>query len=147
MSHVHTHRPGLMLLFSLLSFIILCGYLDVSLRGPLLERMPVLDLASYTARYAGIDRKDEDRSVSPADRTFTTGPSSTELTTNHLLDMLTIKHEDHPSPLSASTGDALLDIIGGSSRPTTASSSTPGNSTSSVFTVDWQGVSFLPSNI
>lgn len=99
--------------------------------------MPVLDLASYSEKYAGIDNKYEcQRYVSPVDRTFTTDPASTELTTNHLMDMLTIRPEGHPSTLSASAGNTLLNIIGGSSIPTSASSPTPGNLSSSVSTFD-----------
>ena len=99
------------------------------LRGPLLERMPILDLESYYTKHAG---KFERRSVSPeVDRKPTTDPASTELTTNHLIDMLTLQPEDHSTALSVSPGDALLNIMGGSPRPATLLS-TPGNSTSAV---------------
>lgn len=99
------------------------------IRSLLLERMPVLDLASYYVKHAG---KYESRSISPVDRKLTTDPASTELTTNHLIDMLTLQPEDNSSAVSVSTGDALLGILGGSPRPASTLSSTPGNFTSSI---------------
>lgn len=98
-------------------------------RGPLLERMPVLDLESYYTKHAG---KFESRSISPVDRKLTADPASTELSMNPLMDMLSLQSEDYSSAVSVSAGDALLNMLGGSPRPAAILSSTPGSSTSSV---------------
>lgn len=100
-----------------------------------MERIPILDWATYSAKHAGLDSRYEGRSVSPVDRRIAASPTSPELTTNHLMEMLTIEPEDHPPAHPASSGVGLVNVIGGSLGPVPPSPSTSGKLT-------WQAVSY-----
>jgi AP-1 complex subunit gamma-1 len=95
-----------------------CGlFVDVIYRGALVERMPVLDEATYSAKHEmGVDGHHTTAAVASEPHANghvkqPNGIGKQSAATGDLVDLLNFM-DDQPSNPSQSTGDALLDLLG-----------------------------------
>uniref|UniRef100_A0A7I4AYD3 AP-1 complex subunit gamma n=1 Tax=Physcomitrium patens TaxID=3218 RepID=A0A7I4AYD3_PHYPA len=104
------------------------------IKSALVERMPVLDEATYTAKYEmGVDSQHTTTTTVTSEPHAnghvkqTNGIGKQPDATSNLMDLLSFTDTQPPSPLKSS-GDALLDLLGGGG-PMDAPSSLPSSGT------------------